>query len=91
MVKLDRYTTGLIEETRRLSEVSIFADKADINEELVRMYSHIHQFASIIEETGPVGRKLDFLLQEMNREANTIGAKVNAADLAAVVVELKSL
>ena len=89
--KLERYTSGLIDENRLLTEVAIFADKADISEELVRMYSHIHQFASIIDETGPVGRKLDFLLQEMNREANTIGAKGNAADLASVVVELKSL
>ncbi|MFP9127816.1 YicC/YloC family endoribonuclease [Niallia sp. BSM11] len=89
--KLESYTNGLFDESRLLTEVAIFADKADIYEELVRMYSHIHQFTSIIEETGPVGRKLDFLLQEMNREANTVGAKGNAADIASVVVELKSL
>ncbi|MEM5010708.1 YicC/YloC family endoribonuclease [Niallia taxi] len=88
-VKLDSYT-GLVDESRLLTEVAIFAEKADINEELVRLYSHIHQFASIIEESEPVGRRLDFLLQEMNREVNTIGSKGNAADIASAVVDLKS-
>ncbi|MCM3214806.1 YicC family protein [Niallia taxi] len=89
-VKLDSYTSGLVDESRLLTEVAIFAEKADINEELVRLYSHIHQFASIIEESEPVGRRLDFLLQEMNREVNTIGSKGNAADIASAVVDLKS-
>lgn len=88
--KLDSYTSGLVDESRLLTEVAIFAEKADINEELVRLYSHIHQFASIIEESEPVGRRLDFLLQEMNREVNTIGSKGNAADIASAVVDLKS-
>ncbi len=88
--KLDSYTAGLVDESRLLTEVAIFAEKADINEELVRLYSHIHQFASIIEESEPVGRRLDFLLQEMNREVNTIGSKGNAADIASAVVDLKS-
>ncbi|TRZ38781.1 YicC family protein [Niallia circulans] len=88
--KLESYTSGLVDESRLLTEVAIFAEKADINEELVRLYSHIHQFASIIEESEPVGRRLDFLLQEMNREVNTIGSKGNAADIASAVVDLKS-
>ncbi|MEI2402267.1 YicC/YloC family endoribonuclease [Niallia taxi] len=88
--KLDSYTSGLVDESRLLTEVAIFAEKADINEELVRLYSHIHQFASIIEESEPVGRRLDFLLQEMNREVNTIGSKGNAAEIASAVVDLKS-
>ena len=67
--------TSLTEE-RFLAEVALFADKCAIDEEIVRLRSHLQQFGKAMESGEPVGRKLDFLLQEMNREVNTIGAKV---------------
>lgn len=76
---------------RIAAEVAIFADKADIHEELVRLTSHIAQFRSILEENTPVGKKLDFLIQEMNREANTIGSKANDLQITQEVLNLKSL
>lgn len=74
-----------------VNEIAIFADKADINEELTRLASHISQFLKIMSLAEPVGRKLDFLLQEMNREVNTIGSKGNDSSIAREVVEMKSL
>ncbi|AYV65948.1 YicC family protein [Niallia circulans] len=88
--RIESYLTEPIDEARLITEVAIFADKADINEELVRLHSHIRQFYQIMEENNPIGRKLDFLLQEMNREVNTIGSKANSADIGANVVEMKS-
>ncbi|MCF2647927.1 YicC/YloC family endoribonuclease [Niallia circulans] len=88
--RLESYLPEPIEEARLITEVAIFADKADINEELVRLYSHIRQFYQIMEEESPIGRKLDFLLQEMNREINTIGSKANSSAIGAIVVEVKS-
>lgn len=79
------------DEDRILSEVAFFADKADISEELTRLQSHIGQFSEILKENEPLGRKLDFLLQEMNREVNTIGSKANDSRIAREVVEMKSL
>ncbi|MBR1443009.1 MAG: YicC family protein [Firmicutes bacterium] len=79
-----------IDESRIITEAMIFADKACIDEELTRLYSHISQLRSIINETVPVGRKLDFLVQEMNREVNTIGSKSNDLDITNVIVSLKS-
>lgn len=78
------------DEGRILTEVAIFADKADINEELTRLDSHISQFFKIIDTEGSVGRKLDFLVQEMNREMNTIGSKANDVVISQKVVEMKS-
>ncbi len=75
---------------RVLTEVAIFADKVAVAEETVRLRSHFDQLASIMGATGPIGRKLDFLVQEMNREANTIGSKVQDAALAHQVVNIKS-
>ncbi|MBT2687974.1 YicC family protein [Bacillus sp. ISL-47] len=89
--RIKDYLDGQIDESRILTEVAVFADKADINEELARLQSHISQFEKTLQLTEPVGRKLDFLLQEMNREANTIGSKANDAAIAAEVVEIKSL
>jgi uncharacterized protein (TIGR00255 family) len=89
--KMDEYVGGQLEETRILTEVAIFADKADINEELTRLESHIEQFLKILQLTEPIGRKLDFLVQEMNREINTIGSKANDSKIAMEVVEMKSL
>jgi len=89
--KMAEYVGGQLEETRILTEVAIFADKADINEELTRLESHIEQFLKILQLTEPIGRKLDFLVQEMNREINTIGSKANDSKIAMEVVEMKSL
>ena len=70
--------------------MAIFGEKCCIDEELVRLKSHFTQFREIITAKGPVGRKLDFLIQEMNREANTIGSKCSDAQMAQNVVNLKS-
>jgi uncharacterized protein (TIGR00255 family) len=70
-------------------EVALLADKCDITEELVRLESHLRQFDETLTRAEPVGRKLDFLLQEINREVNTVGSKANDAEIAACVVELK--
>ena len=71
-------------------EVAVFADRCDIEEELVRLRSHIDKFHEIIAEEEVVGRKIDFLIQEMNREVNTIGSKTPDAASSGVVVEMKS-
>ncbi|TCN25675.1 YicC/YloC family endoribonuclease [Mesobacillus foraminis] len=85
------FINGDVDESRILTEVAVFADKADINEELTRLESHIGQFYKILLLQEPVGRKLDFLVQEMNREVNTIGSKANDSKIAMEVVEMKSL
>lgn len=77
-------------EDRLLTEVAIFADKCNIDEEIARFYSHIMQFEQSIELDDPVGRKLDFTLQEINREINTIGSKANCADMSSVVMNIKA-
>ena len=82
--------TSDLDDGRILTEVAIFADKTAIDEETVRLRSHIAQLRKIISESGPVGRKLDFLVQELNREANTIGSKCQNSSVAHLVVELKS-
>lgn len=79
-----------VEPERLLQEVAIFADRASITEEIVRLKSHIKQFKNIINSDQPVGRKLDFLIQEFNREANTIASKANDYTLAQIVVEIKA-
>ena len=79
-----------VEPERLLQEVVIFADRASITEEIVRLKSHIKQFKNIINSDQPVGRKLDFLIQEFNREANTIASKANDYTLAQIVVEIKA-
>lgn len=80
-----------LDETRLLTEVAIFADKSAIDEELTRLRSHCDQLIKILHQTGAIGRKLDFLIQEMNREVNTIGSKANDIVISQSVVELKSL
>lgn len=89
--KIQELLDGQIDETRIMMEAAIFADKCDISEELARLNSHIAQYENTLQTTGPVGRKLDFLIQEMNREANTIGSKANEANIASQVVEMKSI
>ncbi len=79
------------DESRLLTECAVFADKADISEELARLDSHFQQFRSMLEEEIPVGRKLDFLVQEINRECNTIGSKSNDTAFAKLVIEAKSV
>ncbi|TSK08300.1 MAG: YicC family protein [Geobacter sp.] len=81
---------GSLPEERIAQEVAVMADKCDVTEELVRLSSHLRQFDETLAQSEPVGRKLDFLLQEINREVNTIGSKANDAQMAACVVELKA-
>lgn len=80
----------VVDESRIAMEVAIFADRCSINEELVRLNSHIKQFKQTLDMDQPVGRKLDFIVQEMNREINTIGSKANDIEIAKHVVEIKS-
>ena len=79
-----------IEESRILTEAAIFADKVCVDEETVRLRSHLQQMNTMLTGGGAVGRKLDFLLQEMNREANTIGSKCTDVRLARIVVDIKA-
>ena len=79
-----------IDESRILTEAAIFADKVAVDEETVRLRSHLEQMDNMLTTGGPIGRKLDFLLQEMNREANTIGSKCSDVRLARVVVDMKA-
>lgn len=78
-----------IDESRILTEAAIFADKVAVDEETVRLRSHLAQLEEMLTQGGAIGRKLDFLIQEFNREANTIGSKCSDVALARVVVELK--
>ena len=79
-----------IDESRILTEAAIFADKVAVDEETVRLRSHLEQMNTMLTTGGAVGRKLDFLLQEMNREANTIGSKCTDVRLARIVVDIKA-
>ena len=79
-----------IDESRILTEAAIFADKVAVDEETVRLRSHLEQMNTMLTTGGAVGRKLDFLLQEMNREANTIGSKCTDVNLARIVVDIKA-
>ncbi|GAB4298748.1 MAG: YicC family protein [Desulfuromonadia bacterium] len=80
---------GDVEEQRLLQEIALFADRCDITEELTRFSSHIGQFCDSFSAGEPIGRKLDFLVQELNREVNTIGSKANDREITARVVEMK--
>lgn len=79
-----------IEEQRILTEAAIYSEKIAVDEETVRLISHIKQFESILQSEEPIGRKLDFLVQELNREANTIGSKAQDIEIARIVVDIKS-
>ena len=83
-------STTNIDEQRLLTEAAIFADRIAINEESVRLRSHISQLRDMLESVEPVGRKIDFLVQEFNREANTIGSKGNDPEMARVIVDMKA-
>ena len=79
-----------VEESRVLTEAAIFADKVAVDEETVRLRSHIAQFREMLAGGSPIGRKLDFLIQEMNRETNTIGSKCNNLEISTIVVNMKA-
>ena len=79
-----------VDENRILTECAIYADRIAIDEELVRLRSHFGAFAEIANEKNPSGKKLDFLMQELNRETNTIGSKANNSEIAHLVVEMKN-
>jgi uncharacterized protein (TIGR00255 family) len=80
----------VVDEARLSQEVAIFAEKSDITEEIVRFRSHIGQFLEMLHSDEAIGRKVDFLIQEMNREVNTIGSKSSDADISRQVIEIKS-
>ena len=82
--------SSAIDEARIIQEAAIYADKVAVDEETVRLRSHVEQFRAMLSGGGVIGRKLDFLMQEMNREANTIGSKGSDVEQARTVVELKS-
>jgi uncharacterized protein (TIGR00255 family) len=79
-----------LEDQRLAAEIAIFADRSNVDEELIRLLSHFGQFKQLLESAEPVGRKLDFLIQEMNREVNTIGSKANFTELSAKVIDMKA-
>lgn len=82
-------SSAQIDESRILTEAAIFADKVAVDEETVRLRSHLSQLEEMLTQGGAIGRKLDFLIQEFNREANTIGSKCSDVELARVVVDIK--
>lgn len=89
--RLERLLDGAEPDPQRLAqEVAILADKADVTEELVRLESHLTQLDATVLLDEPVGRKLDFLMQELNREVNTIGSKANDAAVTSIVVQMKA-
>lgn len=89
--RLDELLTGTsLTDERFEAEVAIFADRSSIDEEIVRLGSHLAQFEQIFSEATPIGRKLDFLIQELNREINTVGSKANDLQITQLVVEFKS-
>ena len=80
-----------VDESRIVTEAAIWADKADVTEELARLRAHLAEFTLALDKGGPVGRALDFLIQELNREANTLASKVQDDELARRAVDLKVL
>ena len=81
---------GIVDEQRLAVEVALFADKCSIDEEIARFNSHIEQFCDAINSEGSIGRRLDFIVQEMNREVNTMGSKANDIIITNSVISLKS-
>ena len=89
--RIEEILSGVqVDETRLLTEVGIFADKVNITEEIIRFESHLKEYAHLLESSTPVGRKLDFIIQELNRESNTMGSKCNDYIISKSVVDLKS-
>lgn len=87
---LEVLQSAVIEEARILTEAAIYADKVAVDEETVRLRSHVSQLRAMLASDEPMGRRMDFLIQEVNRESNTIGSKCNDVAIARIVVELKS-
>ena len=81
--------TDVVDENRIAQEAVIYADKTSIEEELTRLNSHIVQFKELVNSDGPVGKKLDFMIQEMNRETNTIGSKAGSGEITKAVIDSK--
>ena len=81
---------GVVDEARLMQEIVIFSDKSSIEEELTRLKSHISQFLELIKQASPIGKKIDFLIQEINREVNTIGSKANSLEITNKVIEIKT-
>jgi uncharacterized protein (TIGR00255 family) len=92
MARIETLTQGAVplDPVRIAQEAAIYADRSDISEEIVRVKSHIAQFRTILKEEEPAGRKLNFLLQEFNREFNTMGSKIGQADIAHAIVAVKA-
>ena len=89
--RIEEILSGVeVDETRLLTEVGIFADKVNISEEIIRFESHLNEYSHLLDSDVPVGRKLDFVIQELNREANTMGSKCNDFVIGKSVVDLKS-
>ncbi|AWP36687.1 MULTISPECIES: YicC/YloC family endoribonuclease [Heyndrickxia] len=89
--RMQELSGGRLDEARLVQEAALFADKSDIHEEVTRLESHLIQFGETLALDEPIGRKLDFMIQEMNREVNTIGSKANASGISTAVVELKTV
>jgi len=83
-------TNSVVEESRLAQEIVIFSDKSSIEEEITRLKSHMSQFVTLIRQDSPIGKKLDFLVQEMNREINTIGSKANCLEITNMVIDIKT-
>jgi len=79
-----------LEDERVLKEIALFADRCDVTEELTRLRSHLEQFATLLKSDGEIGRKSEFILQEIGREVNTIGSKANDLTISRAVIELKN-
>lgn len=95
IVKLDArvkelMNTDIIDESRIAQEIVMYSDKCSIEEELTRLNSHMAQFMNLLEKESPIGKKFDFIVQEMNRETNTIGSKANSLDITNRVIEIKT-
>lgn len=82
--------TNVVDENRLAQEVVIYSDKCSVEEEITRLNSHMSQFLNLINQEGPIGKKIDFLIQEMNRETNTIGSKANNLEITNLVVDTKT-
>lgn len=82
--------TDVVDKERLNQEIVIYADKCSVEEELTRLKSHIIQFRGMLEETEPIGKKIDFLIQEMNRETNTIGSKSGSLEITNLVIDIKT-
>lgn len=87
---MDKVQAAVPDEDRLLQEVAIYSDKVDFTEEVVRFRSHLNQLHAMLQSPGEVGRKLDFLIQEMNRETNTIGSKAGDLAVTEAVLQLKN-